>query len=399
MVCPVLPYGRQHISQDDIAAVCRVLESDLITQGPLVGQFEDAVANHCGASYAVAVNSATSALHLACLALEVGEGDLVWTTPNTFVASANCARYCLANVDFVDIDPRTYNMSAKALSIKLKNAQANGLPLPKVVVVVHFAGQPCDMRVFSRLADIFGFRIIEDASHAIGATCREEPVGSSQYSDITVFSFHPVKIITTCEGGMAMTNDSLLAERLRLLRSHGIVRPKPEHAKASDEPWAYEQVLLGHNYRMTDVHAALGLSQMQRLDDFVNWRHELADRYSRELAQLAFELPFQASHSRSALHLYPIMVPKSSNQRAERLSLYKFLKDNGLGVNVHYIPVHTQPFYQALGFTWGDFPEAESYYERTITLPLFGSMTLTEQDRVIGLLHDYDAKAESRLAA
>ncbi|MFK7860334.1 MAG: UDP-4-amino-4,6-dideoxy-N-acetyl-beta-L-altrosamine transaminase [Granulosicoccus sp.] len=399
MVESRLPYGRQHINKDDIDAVCRVLESDLVTQGPVTGLFEDAVAAYCGASDAVAVNSATSALHIACSALGVGEGDVVWTTPNTFVASANCARYCLADVDFVDIDPQTYNMCAKSLSIKLKRARANNLPLPKVVIVVHFAGQPCDMRTFSKLAEVFGFKLVEDASHAIGARYRDEPVGNCRYSDITVFSFHPVKIITSCEGGMALTNSPELADKMRLSRSHGVFRPVAGNGRATDEPWIYEQVLLGYNYRMTDVHAALGLSQMQRLDEFVLRRQALARRYSHELANLPFELPAQVSYAKSALHLYPILVLADESQRATRLALYEFLQHNGLGVNVHYIPVHTQPYYQKLGFARGDFPVAEDYYERTISLPIFGSMTFAEQDRVIGLLHDFTAQTKIRLAA
>jgi len=394
-----LPYGRQHINRDDINAVCRVLESDFITQGPLVEQFEQAIANYVGGKHAVAVNSATSALHIACLALGVGEGDTVWTTPNTFVASANCARYCQADVDFVDIDPRTYNMCPKALSLKLKKARANNAPLPRIVIVVHFAGQPCDMRVFAKLASVFGFKLIEDASHAIGATYRDEATGSCRYSDITVFSFHPVKIITSCEGGMALTNDSLVAEKLRRFRSHGIFRPDPENNRETDEPWIYEQVHLGYNYRMTDVHAALGLSQMQRLDEFVTRRHEIATRYSQELAGLPFELPYQVDNARSSLHLYPILVAPGPDQAAIRLALYNFLQGNGLGVNVHYIPVHTQPYYQKLGFTAGSFPVAESYYERTLSMPIFGSMTDTEQDRVISLLTDFSSKSDSRLAA
>ncbi|MFK7993569.1 MAG: UDP-4-amino-4,6-dideoxy-N-acetyl-beta-L-altrosamine transaminase [Granulosicoccus sp.] len=395
-----LPYGRQHINSDDIDAVCRVLKSDFITQGPLIPQFEEALSDYCGAKHAVAVNSATSALHIACMALGVGKGDSVWTTPNTFVASANCARYCLADVDFVDIDPRTYNMCPKALATKLKHARANALPLPKVIIVVHFAGQPCDMSMFAKLADKYDFKLIEDASHAIGATYEEKPVGNCRYSDITVFSFHPVKIITTCEGGMALTNSDSLAQSMRLTRSHGVFKPEVERGRSSDEPWAYEQVLLGYNYRMTDVHAALGLSQMRRLGEFVDRRHELALQYSKALSHLPFELPSTVNQSRSALHLYPILVSPGDDHCATRLALFQFLQANGIGVNVHYIPVHTQPYYQNLGYSWGDFPVAEDYYQRTISLPLFGTMTDAEQDRVIGLLEEFSSsQPRSRLAA
>ena len=399
MNAPKLPYGRQDINSDDIDAVCRVLESDLITQGPVVGQFEQAVSSYCNAAHAVAVNSATSALHIACLALEVGEEDCVWTTPNTFVATANCARYCGATVDFVDIDPRTYNMCPNALAVKLEAARRNGHTLPKVVIVVHFAGQSCDMQVFADLARRFAFRIVEDASHAIGATYQQHQVGSCVYSDITVFSFHPVKIITSAEGGMALTNCELLDKKMRAYRSHGILSSDAANNRPTNAPWLYQQVHLGHNYRMTDVHAALGLSQMQRLDEFVTRRREIAQRYDEELQDLPFSLPAQKHYGQSSLHLYPILVSKTHDVQSMRLSLFKFLHRSGLGVNVHYIPVHTQPYYQQLGFRKGDFPVAESYYERTLSIPIFGSMTDEQQDNVVGLLYKFCTSAGSRIAA
>lgn len=394
-----LPYGRQHINRDDIKAVCRVLESDFITQGPVVGQFEQAVSEYCAVKHAVAVNSATSALHIACMALEVGEGDLVWTTPNTFVASANCARYCGADIDFVDIHPHTYNMCPMGLAEKLMNARTNDLSLPKVVIVVHFAGQPCDMREFARLSKEYGFRIIEDASHAIGARYREEPVGNCRYSDITVFSFHPVKIITSGEGGLALTNDDQLAESMRLCRSHGIFRPDSNRGGANDEPWAYEQIMLGYNYRMTDIHAALGLSQMKRLDEIVARRHALAARYAQRLQQLPIVLPQQVSHAFSALHLYPILMLEDSDQELRRLELFRYLQRSNIGVNVHYIPVHTQPYYKNLGFSPGDYPVAENYYQRTISLPMFGSMTDLEQDRVVDQVSNFFDYGNKKMAA
>ena len=399
MSVPKLPYGRQDINRDDIDAVCRVLESDLITQGPIVGQFEQAIADYCSANHAVAVNSATSALHIACLALGVGETDTVWTTPNTFIASANCARYCGANIDFVDIDPHTYNMCPRALASRLTDAECNGERLPSVVIVVHFAGQSCDMQVFAELARRFHFKIIEDASHAVGASYQQHRVGCCMYSDITVFSFHPVKIITSAEGGMALTNSPTLDEKMRLYRSHGVVRPEAGSNRTTDAPWSYKQVHLGYNYRMTDVHAALGLSQMQRLDEFVARRRQIAQRYDEQLLDMPFTLPVQRLYGQSALHLYPILISETNGMDSVRLSLYEFLQLNGLGVNVHYIPIHTQPYYQQLGFNKGDFPVAESYYSRTLSIPIFGSMTEEQQCRVVALLHDFCNKNVSRLAA
>ncbi len=352
----MIPYGRQDVSAEDIAEVVAVLQSDFLTQGPAVERFEAAVAEACGARHAVAVNSATSALHLACRALDLGPGDRLWTTPNTFVASANCALYCGASVDFVDIDARTLNLSVDVLADKLDKAERDGR-LPKFVVPVHFAGQPCDMAAIADLARRYGFRVVEDASHAIGARYRGEPVGTGRHADITVFSFHPVKIVTTGEGGVAATPDAALAERMRLLRSHGITRDAARMASASPGPWYYEQVELGYNYRMTDIQAALGASQMRRLDTFLERRRTLAARYDRLLAGLPLQLPHQEAWAASAWHLYVVQL--ADGARVTRDESFARLREAGIGVNVHYIPVHTQPWYRRLGFDWGQFPVAE----------------------------------------
>jgi UDP-4-amino-4,6-dideoxy-N-acetyl-beta-L-altrosamine transaminase len=379
----MIPYGRQDITDADIAAVVEVLRSDWLTQGPMVPRFEQAVAAYCGASHAVAVNSATSALHLACLALDLGPGDWLWTSPNTFVASANCGRYCGARVDFVDIDPRTYNLDVAALAAKLEQAERTGT-LPKIVIPVHFAGQPCDMPAIGALAQRYGFRVIEDASHAIGAYCHGEPVGNCRHSDITVFSFHPVKIITTGEGGLATTNDASLAERMARLRTHGITRDPATMQGDPAGPWDYQQIELGYNYRMTDIQAALGASQMQRLDAYVARRQALAQRYDQRLAGLPILTPYRDPRHQSALHLYPIQV--CADATTERAAVFRALRQAGIGVNVHYIPVHTQPDYRRLGFRQGDFPVAEAYYQRAISLPLFPGMTENQQDKVIQAL-------------
>ena len=373
----MIPYGRQDITKADIDAVVEVLNSDFLTQGPKVPEFEQAVAMHVGAKYACAVNSATSALHIACMALDLGPGDWLWTSPNTFVASANCAVYCGAKVDFVDIDPATYNLCPEALEQKLIVASENGR-LPKVVVPVHLCGQPCDMRRIHALSRRFGFRIIEDASHAIGGKYYDQFVGGCQYSDITVFSFHPVKIITTAEGGMALTNDSELAKKLNLHRSHGVTRDPELMTHASEGPWYYQQIALGYNYRMTELQAALGLQQMTRLDDFVSARHGLADRYNVELRDLPVQLPYQLPNSYSGLHLYVIRVDQAIHRQ-----VFEALRENGLGVNLHYIPVHTQPFYRAMGFARGDFPKSEQYYREAISIPMFQGMTEDQQTIVI----------------
>lgn len=378
----MIPYGRQDISQADIDAVVEVLQSDFLTQGPKVPEFERIVADYCGAARAVAVNSATSALHLACLALELGPGDRLWTSPVTFVASANCALYCGASVDFVDIDPRTYNLCPVALAEKLRVAEAQGA-LPKVVVAVHLCGQPCDMKAIDRLAKQYGFRVIEDASHAIGGKYADEPIGNGRYSDITVFSFHPVKIVTSAEGGMALTNDNALADQMALLRSHGITRDPALMTREPDGPWYYQQVALGFNYRMTELQAALGISQMSRLDDFVSRRHGLASRYDLLLESLPVTAPWQHPDSYSGLHLYVIRVAGTSHQQ-----VFESLREKGVGVNLHYIPVHTQPYYQSMGFDAADFPEAMAYYAEAISLPMYPGLTEQDQDFVVSSLSE-----------
>lgn len=379
----MIPYGRQSISEDDISAVVRVLRSDWLTQGPAIERFEATVAAHCGVRHAVAVANGTAALHTACIAAGLGEGDLLWTSPNTFVASANCARYCAADVDFVDIDPRTYCMSVDALAAKLEAAEAAG-SLPRVVVPVDFAGQPCDLAPIADLAERYGFLVLEDASHAIGASYSDSLVGSCDYSAMTTFSFHPVKIVTTGEGGIITTNDDRLAERLRLFRSHGVTRDEALMDCESHGGWYYEQVALGYNYRMTDMQAALGASQMGRLEEFVARRRELAGRYDKLLSLLPVGLPWQDPRSASAWHLYVVRIlPESGKTRRE---VYDAMRDAGIGVNVHYIPVHLQPYYRALGFGPGDFPVAEAYYEQVLTLPLYAGMTDEQQDAVVRAL-------------
>ena len=380
----MIPYGRQDINQQDINAVVEVLKSDFLTQGPQVPAFEQAIIDACDAKYAVAVNSATSALHIACLALGLGNDDWLWTTPNTFVASANCALYCGAKVDFVDIDPRTHNLCAKQLEQKLIAAQKVG-KLPKIVIPVHFSGQSCDMQAIHELAKKYGFSIIEDASHAIGGKYKGEPIGNSRYSDITVFSFHPVKIVTTAEGGMAVTNNAKLAEQLNLLRSHGITRDEELMTKAADGPWYYQQIELGYNYRMTELQAALGLSQMQRLEEFVIKRHELASRYDNLLHDLPITLPWQHPDSYSARHLYVIRL-QLEQINITHLDVFNALRAAGIQANLHYIPVHMQPYYQKMGFASGQFPEAEKYYKEAISIPLFSAMTEGQQDTVCSTL-------------
>lgn len=383
----MIPYGRQEVTQADIDAVTKVLHSDFLTQGAQVPRFETDVANYCGARYAVAVNSATSALHIACLALDLGPGDWLWTTPITFVASANCARYCGAEVDFVDIDPLTFNMSVELLRLKLELAALAGR-LPKVVVPVHMAGQSCDMRTIHELAQQYGFFIIEDASHAIGGRYRGEQVGSCRYSDITVFSFHPVKIITTAEGGMAVTNDAALAHRMSLFRSHGITRDTTEMTQPPEGAWFYQQIDLGFNYRMTELQAALGVSQMERLDSYVERRHDLARQYDKLLANLPVKIPYRADYSHSTFHLYVIQVP--GDGKASRAKVFDALRSNGVGVNVHYIPVHTQPYYAKLGRQVGydstSFPQASNYYEQAMSLPLYPTLCDAQQKEIVSAL-------------
>lgn len=377
----MIPYGRQDIQQADIDAVIAVLKSDFLTQGPMVPRFEQAVANKVRARHALAVNSATSALHIACLALGLERGDWLWTTPITFVASANCGLYCGAQVDFVDIDPHTYNLCPKALEAKLEQAE-RAERLPKVVVAVHLCGQPCDMQAIHALGQRYGFRIIEDASHAIGGQYKNEYIGSGRYSDITVFSFHPVKIITSAEGGMALTNDDALARSMDLLRSHGVTRDPALMSHEADGSWYYQQVALGFNYRMTELQAALGLSQLERLDVYVAKRNSLADRYDQLLADLPVMIPYQHPDSYSGRHLYVIRL-ELDQVRVTHREVFDALREQGVGVNLHYIPVHTQPYYRDFGFRAGDFPEAERYYEQAISLPLYPIMSDIQQDNVI----------------
>ncbi|HJR11283.1 MAG TPA: UDP-4-amino-4,6-dideoxy-N-acetyl-beta-L-altrosamine transaminase, partial [Rhodanobacteraceae bacterium] len=365
----MIPYGRQDITQDDIDAVVSVLTSDYLTQGPVVPRFERSIADYCGTAHAVAMNSATSALHVACMALELGPGDCLWTSPITFVASANCALYCGAQVDFVDIDPHTWNMSAAALEEKLKAAAEKGR-LPKVVVPVHLGGEPCDMQAIHALSQRYGFKVIEDASHAIGGSYRGGRIGNCRYSDIVIFSFHPVKVITTAEGGMALTQNAELARRMERLRSHGITRDQDEMTHASDGPWYYQQIELGYNYRMTELHAALGLSQVRRLDAYVDRRHALADRYDAMLAALPVTRPLRSPENRSGLHLYIIRLQLERITRGHR-EVFELLRDSGIGANLHYIPVHLQPWYARMGFKQGDYPQAERYYAEAISLPMF----------------------------
>ena len=381
----MIPYGRQDINQADIDAVVNVLRSDFLTQGPVVPAFEKTVATYCCARYGVAVNSATSALHVACLALGVGKGDIVWTTPITFVASANCALYCGATVDFVDIDPKTYNLSVDCLKEKLAIAEKRG-KLPKVVIPVHLCGQPCDMEIIHALSQQYGFKIIEDASHAIGGRYKDEPIGNCRFSDITVFSFHPVKIITTGEGGMALTNDELLAKGMRLLRSHGItsdaadMQPRPPL-----ELWNYQQIELGFNYRMTDIQAALGLSQMQRLDEFVAARHALVGRYDCMLSGLPVVQPWQHPDGYSSYHLYVIRLKLDEISKTHR-EVYALVRAAGVLVNLHYIPVYRQPYYEQMGFTAGYCAEAEQYYSEALSLPLYPGLGELQQEYVVTAL-------------
>ncbi|MEH2199670.1 UDP-4-amino-4,6-dideoxy-N-acetyl-beta-L-altrosamine transaminase [Nostoc sp.] len=381
-----IPYGRQDISQEDIDAVIEVLRSDSITQGPAIERFEQAVANYCGAKYAVAVSSATAALHIACLATGLGQGDILWTSPNTFVASANCGLYCGAKVDFVDIDPNTYNLSVDELERKLTWAEKQGC-LPEVLIPVHFAGQSCEMEQIAALSQRYGFKIIEDASHAIGGSYQAQPIGSCQFSDMAVFSFHPVKIITTGEGGMVLTNQEELYQRLIRLRSHGITRNSDLMKGESHGSWYYQQLELGFNYRITDIQAALGASQMQRLDEFVERRWFLANRYNQLLQDLPLILPWQHPNTDSSWHLYVVRLKLDKIDKTYG-QIFEELRNAGIGVNLHYIPVHTQPYYQQLNFKWGDFPKVEKYYQEAISLPLYYGLTQENQERVVKTLQE-----------
>jgi len=376
----VIPYGRQDITKKDIESVVEVLHSDFLTQGPVVPEFEEVVSEYCGVEYAVAVNSATSALHLACLALGLGEGDWLWTSPISFVASANCGLYCGAKIDFIDIDPKTYNLSPQELEKKLIKAEKEGR-LPKIVIPVHFAGQSCEMEKIYQLSQKYGFKIIEDASHAIGGKYQDKPIGNCQYSDITVFSFHPVKIITTGEGGMAVTNSAKLTEKMQLLRSHGITRDNLLMTKDPEGSWYYQQIDLGYNYRITDIQASLGVSQIKRVDEFIKKRYQIKSHYDKQLVNLPVTLPFQSKESYSSLHLYPIQVNFDEVSKTQK-QLFTEMRNNGIGVNLHYIPIYLQPYYQNLGFNKGYCPNAEHYYSRAMSIPIFHSMTSSQQKEV-----------------
>lgn len=378
----MIPYGRQDISDDDIDAVVGVLRSDFLTQGPAVPAFEKALCELTGAAYGVAANSATSALHMACIALGLGPGDRLWTVPLTFLASANCGRYCGAEVDFVDIDPITRNISVDALAHKLEVA-ARERRLPKILVPVHFTGRPCDMAPLRELSRRYGFHIVDDASHAVGSRYQGGPIGDGRFSDITVFSFHPVKIVTSAEGGMAMTNDPKLAHRMQLARSHGMERDPALFSQPAEGAWVYQMQSLGFNYRLTDLHAALGVSQLSRLETFIGRREALAARYDQLLADLPAIRPAPLGEMRSAWHLYVIEIDSPRHNRA---AVFESLRASGVGAAVHYIPVHLQPYYRDLGFKVGDFPAAEHYYGRTVTLPLFPGLTEAQQDVVVEAL-------------
>lgn len=382
----MIPYGRQEISEDDIRVVVEVLRSDWLTQGPAIERFEQDVARYCGARYAVSVSSATAALHIACLAADLQPGERLWTSPNTFLASANCGLYCGATPDFVDIDPRTYNMDVDALEKRLADAERLGR-LPKIVIPVHFAGQSCDMVRIGELAKRYGFLVVEDASHAVGARYQGQPVGSCAFSDMTVFSFHPVKIVTTGEGGMVVTNRENLYEKLKLLRSHGMTRDTRQMDCEPDGPWYYQQIALGFNYRLTDIQAVLGSNQLRRIDEFVSRRHYLADRYDAHLSGLPLTLPWRHPDAYSAFHLYVIRLHLEATGKTHR-QIFEELRERGIGVNLHYIPVHTQPYYRRFGFKTGDFPEAEQYYREAISLPMFYGLTDAMQDQVISALRE-----------
>ncbi len=382
----VIPYAKQYIDKEDIQAVVEILQSDWLTQGPTIEIFEKTIADYCGVKYAVAVNSATSALHIACLAAGLGTGDSLWTSPNTFVASANCALYCGAKVDFVDIDSQTYNISTSELEKKLVRAKELNR-LPKIVIPVHFAGQSCDMEKIASLSKKYGFASIEDASHAIGGRYKNTKIGSCKYSDMTVLSFHPVKIITTGEGGMVLTNRRDLYENLILLRSHGITRNPDLMTETSHGPWYYQQIDLGFNYRMTEIQAALGVSQMSRLNEFLTRRHKIADRYNKMLENLPLILPWQHPDSYSAFHLYVIRLQLDRIKKSHR-QVFEELRNKHINVNLHYIPVHTQPYYQKMGFKKGDFPMAEQYYQEAISIPMYYSLKDNEQEYVVEKLHE-----------
>jgi len=378
----LIPYGKHHITDDDIDEVVKVLKSDFITQGPKIPEFEEMIKKYTGAKYAIAVNSATSALHIACKALALGKGDILWTSPITFVASANCALYCNAQIDFVDINPETYNLCPIALEKKLVQAKKDN-KLPKIVIPVHLAGQSCDMNRIYELSQEYSFKIIEDASHAIGGKYKNEPIGQSRYSDITIFSFHPVKIITSAEGGMAITNNFELAEKMELLRTHGITRNNSLMKRIPDGPWYYEQIDLGFNYRMSDIHAALGISQMKRIDEYIEKRHNIVEKYNTSFQGLPIKTPFQTQDTFSSFHLYIIRIENILENTSKLKKFHMHLINKKIGVNLHYIPLHIQPYYREMGFKMGDFPQAEKYYREAVSLPIYPNLTEENQNIVI----------------
>lgn len=380
----MIPYGRQDVIQQDIDAVVEVLKSDFLTQGPVTPKFENALSSFTGAKYALAVNSATSALHIACLSLGLSEGDWLWTSPISFVASSNVGLFCGAKIDFVDIDSKTYNICPDRLEEKLKNASLNGR-IPKVLVPVHLCGQSCDMSKIKKVCDEYNVKVIEDASHAIGGYYRDEPIGNCKYSDITVFSFHPVKIITTAEGGVALTNNENLAKKMNLHRSHGVTRNKEEMTEPSHGPWYYQQIELGYNYRMNDIQAALGISQMNRLRGFVQIRNNIADHYNENLKDLPLQIPFQLESTNSSQHLYIIRLKLKELDKSHK-QIFEELRESGIGVNLHYIPIHLQPYYKSLGFKYGDFQESEKYYQEAISIPIHTGLSKDDQETVIRYL-------------
>jgi UDP-4-amino-4,6-dideoxy-N-acetyl-beta-L-altrosamine transaminase len=381
-----IPYGFQSVNQQDIEKVVEVLKSKFLTQGTVVPKFEESVSSYCNSQHAVAVSSASAALHIACLALDLGEGDWLWTSANTFVATSNAALHCRANVDFIDIDPDTYNISIELLTEKLAQAEKTG-KLPKIVIPVHLCGQSCDMASIKELSEKYGFKIIEDASHAIGGKYKNEPIGSCKYSDITLFSFHPVKIITSGEGGMALTNNQELAEKMQSYRSHGITSIKNNmESRPTDEIWNYQMINLGFNYRMTEIHAALGLSQMQRLDEFVAKRHQIAKRYDEELASLNLQKPFQNEDSYSSYHLYVIRIKHGDSKLTQR-KVYDEFQEAGVNVNLHYIPVYRHPYYEAMGFKAGYCENSEKYFKEALSIPIYPSLNDFDQTKVIDILH------------
>ena len=381
----MIPYGRQSISNEDIEEVINALKSDFITQGPRIEEFEESLANYTKSKFGVATNSATSALHIACLALDLNKGDYLWTSANSFVASANCGLYCGANIDFVDIDNFTYNISVDHLESKLKKAQREN-KLPKIIIPVHFAGQSAQMDKIYELSKEYGFRIIEDASHAIGGNFLDSKVGNCQFSDITIFSFHPVKIITTGEGGMATTNSSDLYSKMKLLRSHGITRDNNEFINLSHGEWYYEQQDLGFNYRITDIQAALGISQLSRIDENISKRHTIREYYEKNLKDIDIILPFQHKDSYSSMHLYPVLL--NDEHIHNKKALFIELRNKGLGVNVHYIPIHFHPYFQKLGYKKGDYPKAEEYYQRSISIPMYHALSEKELEKVTSIMKE-----------